>query len=228
MHDEFATALDRLLDTTIGATITLGIYALWPTWERTLLPDTTADLIEADRAYMHALRGPWFDGGKRRDTVAAARARARLARTNTEASVQRALLEPESRHAQFGTDRATGILTSMRRFADGALALEAYFEGDLPPPPPVARTLADQLDATLAELAAAAREHRAPSDLPPLRETQQELAALVGPAAPLAEETDRMVNSLAIAAHILEAPPTEVDRAGTSPVVVAVSAKQRA
>jgi uncharacterized membrane protein YccC len=223
-HDEFATALERLLDTTIGATITLGIYALWPTWERTLLPDTTADLIEADRAYMHALQGSWFDGGKRPDVVAAARARARLARTNTEASVQRALLEPELRHAQFGTDRATGILTSMRRFADGALALEAYFEGEVPPSPPVARTLADQLDATLAELAAAAREHRAPSDLPPLRETQQELAALVGPAAPLAEETDRMVNSLAIAAHVLEAPATDVDRAGAGPVVVADAA----
>ena len=228
VHDEFATALDRLLDTTIGATITLGIYALWPTWERALLPDTTADLIEADRAYVHALLGSWFDGGTDRDAVATARARARLARTNTEASVQRALLEPEIRRAQFGTDRATGILTSMRRFADGALALEAYFEDELPPAPPVARTLADQLDATLAELAAAAREHRAPSDLPPLRETQQELAALVGPAAPLAEETDRMVNSLAIAAHVLEAPANDVERAGTSPVVVAVAAKQRA
>ena len=228
VHDEFATALDRLLDTTIGATITLGIYALWPTWERTLLPDTTADLIEADRVYLRALLGSWFDGGKRRDAVAAARARARLARTNTEASVQRALLEPELRHAQFGTDRATGILTSMRRFADAALALEAYFDDELPPVPPVARTLADQLDATLAQLAAAARERRAPSDLPPLRETQQELAALVGPAVPLAEETDRMVNSLAIAAHVLEAPATDGERAGSRPVVVAVAAKQRA
>ena len=228
VHDEFATALDRLLDTTIGATITLGIYALWPTWERTLLPDTTADLIEADRVYVRALLGSWFDGGKRRDAVAAARARARLARTNTEASVQRALLEPELRHAQFGTDRATGILTSMRRFADAALALEAYFDDELPPVPPVARTLADQLDATLAQLAAAARERRAPSDLPPLRETQQELAALVGPAVPLAEETDRMVNSLAIAAHVLEAPATDGECAGSRPVVVAVAAKQRA
>jgi hypothetical protein len=222
-HDELATAFDRLLDTTIGATITLGIYALWPTWERALLPDTTADLIEADRVYVHALLGSWFDGGKGRDAVAAARARARLARTNTEASVQRALLEPEIRRAQFGTDRATGILTSMRRFADGALALEAYFEDELPPAPPVARTLADQLDATLAEVAAAAREHRAPSGLPPLRETQQELAALVGPALPVAEETDRMVNSLAIAAHVLEAPATGVDRAGTGRLVGVVA-----
>ena len=228
VHDEFATALDRLLDTTIGATITLGIYALWPTWERALLPETTANLIEADRVYVHALLGSWFDGGEGRDAVAAARARARLARTNTEASFQRALLEPEIRRARFGTDRATGILTSMRRFVDGALALEAYFEDELPPAPPVARTLADQLDATLAELAAAAREHRAPSRLPPLRETQQKLAALVGAAAPLAEETDRMVNSLAIAAHVLEGPAADVHRAGTDPVVVAVAAKQRA
>ena len=88
VHDEFATALDRLLDTTIGATITLGIYGLWPTWERALLPSTTADLIEADRAYVHALLGSWFNGGTDRDAVAAARGRARLARTNTEASVQ--------------------------------------------------------------------------------------------------------------------------------------------
>ena len=70
-----------------------------PTWERVLLPDTTADLIEADRVYVHALLRSWFDGGTRRDAVVAARARARLARTNTEASVQRALLEPEIRRA---------------------------------------------------------------------------------------------------------------------------------
>ena len=226
-HDEFATALDRLLDTTIGATITLGIYALWPTWERMLLPDTTADLIEADRAYIHTVLRSWFDGGKGRDAVADARARARLARTNTEASVQRALLEPTVGRAQFGTDRATGILTSMRRFADAALALEAYFDDELPPVLPVARTLADQVDETLAELAAAAREHRTPSGLPPLRNTQQELAALVGPAVALAEDTDRMVNSLAIAAHVLEAPATDGERAGTTPVFVAVAAKRR-
>jgi uncharacterized membrane protein YccC len=228
VHDEFATALDRLLDTTIGATITLGIFALWPTWERVLLPDTTADLIEADRVYVRALLSSWFDDGKGRDAVADARARARLARTNTEASVQRALLDPSARRSQFGTDRASGTLTSMRRFADAALALEAYFDDELPPAPPVAWTLADQLDATLAELAAAAREHRAPSGLPPLRTTQQELAALVGPAVPLAEETDRMVNSLMIAAQVLEAPATDIDRAGTSSAIVGVAAKQRA
>ncbi len=66
------------------------------------------------------------------------------------------------------------------------------------------RTLAGQLDAALTELAGAAREHRAPRALPPLRETQQALAATVGPSAPLAEQTDRIVNSVAIIAHVLE------------------------
>jgi uncharacterized membrane protein YccC len=226
-HNEFATALDRLLDTTIGATLTLGIYALWPTWERTLLPDTTAELIEADQAYVRALFDLWFaPSPDRREAVRTARARARLARTNTEASVQRALLEPTGKRVQFGTDRATGILTSLRRFADGALALEAHLEESVPTAPAEAHTLADQLDATLTELADAAREHRAPSELPPLRETQQALAARVGPSAPEAEETERMVNSLAIAAHVLEAPAIDTrESITTSAVPVPVPAR---
>jgi uncharacterized membrane protein YccC len=210
-HTEYATALDRLLDSTIGATLTLGIYALWPTWERALLPTTTAELIDADRLYVRALLGAWLDPDRySQDSVSAARGRARLARTNTEALVQRALLEPDRHRSQFGTDRATGILTSLRRFADGALALEAYLQEDQPDPPPEARPFADQLDAVLSELAAAARDHRSPSALPPLRETQQALAARVGSTAPLAEETDRIVNSVGIAAHLLELPAAEI------------------
>ena len=209
-HTEYATALDRLLDTTIGATLTLGIYALWPTWERALLPDTTAELIDADRAYVRTLLESWLGPARYpHEAVSSARAHARLARTNAEALVQRALLEPEGHHTQFGTNAATGILTSLRRFADGALALEAYLEDDPPVPPPQARAFADQLDAAMRELAAAARDHRAPGALPPLRQTQQALAARVGSGAPIAEETDRMVNSLGIAAHVLESPATE-------------------
>jgi uncharacterized membrane protein YccC len=220
-HNEYATALDRLLDTTIGASLTLGIYALWPTWERALLPDTTAELIEADRTYVRALFDLWFaPSPDRREAVHRARTRARLARTNTEASVQRALLEPTGNRRQFGTDRATGILTSLRRFADGALALEAHLEESVPAAPPEAHALADQLDAALGELAGAAREHRAPAELPPLRQTQQALAAQVGRSAPEAEETDRMVNSVAIAAHVLEAPAMDT-RASTATAVPA-------
>jgi uncharacterized membrane protein YccC len=204
-HNEYVTALDRLRDTTIGATLTLVIYLLWPTWERGVLPDTMADLIEADRGYVRAVFSCWLEPARAsREAVHGARIHARIARTNTEALVQRILLEPERHHGGFGTAGATGILTSLRRFADGALALEAYLDDGAPDTPPETRPFADQLDVTMAELARSAREHRPPSGLPPLRQTQQALAADAGPAAPLSEETDRMVNSLAITAHVLE------------------------
>jgi uncharacterized membrane protein YccC len=205
-NPEFSTAIDRLVDTTIGATLTLGLYALWPTWERSTLPLTVADLIEADRAYVSRLFDSWLTpGAHARESVRSARARARLARTNTEASVQRALFEPGSRRAGVGTDRPTGILANMRRFADGALGLEAYLaDGPVVPAPVEARPLAEQFDSALAELASAARERRSPTALPPLRDVQQTLAAQVASTSPIAEETDRMVNSLLLTADVME------------------------
>jgi uncharacterized membrane protein YccC len=202
---ESRTALDRVLDTTIGATLTLVVYALWPSWERSTLPDTTAALIDGDRTYLHNMFESWFQpGADDEELVRSTRAQARVARTNAEASVQRVLFEPTRHRVGFGTADATGLLASLRRFADGALALEAHFEEDKPAVPPEAPALANELDAALAELASATRERRAPVGLPPLRETQQALASRVGRGAVLAEETDRMVNSIGVAADILE------------------------
>jgi uncharacterized membrane protein YccC len=199
---EAASAIDRLLDTAIGAALSLGAYALWPRWEQSNLPDATAALIEGDRAYLHSVFESWLGHGDK-EAVRSFRSRARVARTNAEASVQRALFEPARSRAGFGTAEATGILASLRRFADGALALEAHLEEDRPVPVPEADALADGLNIALVELASAARGRRAPAPLPPLRDTQQELALVVGREAPLAEETDRIVNSVAITAHVL-------------------------
>src|SRR5437763_5607842 len=201
---EYASAVDRLLDTTIGAALTLAVYALWPSWERSTLPDTTAALIDCDRAYLQSVFESWFDQGAQGDeAVRSTRTRARVARTNAEASVQRTLFEPTRNEVGFGTADATGILASLRRFADGALALEAHFEEDKPAVPAEARALADELDTALAEPASAARERRAPEMMPPLRETQQALAGRVGLEVPLTEETDRLVGSVGVAAHVL-------------------------
>jgi len=201
---EYKTALQRLVASVIGATLTLGVYALWPTWERSTLPDTAAELIEADRAFLKAVLACWLHPASQdRDAVRQARARARVTRTNTEAAVQRALDEPAGKQTGLGATEATSLLASLRRLADGGLALEAYLEDAASPPSPAAVALAAQLDTALAELARSTREHRAPGALPPLRETQQRLSAEVGAAAPLAEETDRIVNSLVIAADVL-------------------------
>jgi uncharacterized protein YggE len=99
--------------------------------------------------------------------------------------------------------RATDVLASLRRLADGGLALEAYLDAAAAPAPPEAKQLAEQLDTALAELAQATREHRAPGPLPALRETQQALSAQIGATTPLAEETDRVVNAVRIAADVL-------------------------
>jgi uncharacterized membrane protein YccC len=205
---EYATAVHRLLATVIGATLTLAAYALWPTWESVTLPDTTAELIEGDRAFLRAVLDCWLDPASAdRDAMRRARAKARVDRTNTEAAVQRALDEPTGRRSGWRAQQATGVLASLRRLADGGLALEAYLEDGVSPAPAEARVLADQLDTALAELARAEREHRAPGTLPPLREAQQRLSARVGATSPLAEETDRIVNSVGIAAAVLARTP---------------------
>ncbi len=201
---EYKAALQRLLASVIGATLTLGIYALWPTWERSTLPDTLAELIDADRGYLKALLACWLDPAAHdRDGIRLPRGRARVARTNAEAAVQRALDEPSGKRTTLDNAEATSLLASLRRMADGALALEAYLDDARAPAPREAGLLAGQLDAALTELESATREHRAPGPLPPLRETQQELSARVGATAPLAEETDRIVNSVVIAADVL-------------------------
>jgi uncharacterized membrane protein YccC len=209
---EYKAAVSRLIASLIGAALTLGIYALWPTWERSTLPETTAELIERDRAFLSALLACWLDPGSPREELSRARARARVARTNTEAAVQRALGEPTRNRTDFAAAQAAGVVASLRRFADGCLALEAYLEDAESSAPPEARVLGEQLDSTLDELAGAAREHRAPASLPPLRETQQALSTRVGATAPLAEETDRIVNSVLVAADVLSRPGANGDQ----------------
>ena len=204
---EYVAALDRLLASVIGATLALGFYALWPTWERSTLPDTIAELIDGDRAFLSAVLACWLDPASQdRDEIRRARAGARVARTNTEAAVQRALDEPAGNRSGVGAPQATSALASLRRFADAGLALEAYLEDADAPAPAETRTLAQQLDTALDELARATRAHQAPGPLPPLRETQQALSARIGATAPLAEETDRIVNSVHIIAEVLSRP----------------------
>jgi hypothetical protein len=58
------------------------------------------------------------------ERLRASRSRARLARSNAEASVERMLAEPESRR-RIDPHLALGLLAAARRYALGALALHA-------------------------------------------------------------------------------------------------------
>ena len=198
---ESTAARYRSLDTALGGVLALVVYAAWPTWEGSQVRQAIADLIDAHRRYVTALFGGLIDASKRdRTRLGAARANARLARSNAEASVQRMLGEPASRRAMSG-DVALGLLAASRRHALAALALQARIEREPRDPPPELERLATEIVTTLAELARAVREGTVPKDLPPLRATQEQIRALTRSS--LMDETDVMVDSLNTIAEML-------------------------
>ncbi|MHB1535278.1 MAG: FUSC family protein [Acidimicrobiales bacterium] len=186
-----ALAADRSFYTVLGATLALAAYALWPTWERGVVADRLAALVEADARYGGAVLRAWADPAEC-DPEALQRARlaARLARSNAEASVERWLAEPSSRSATsrsatsrsatsrsaLNPEAARGILAAVRRYVWGILALHAQLPGTGPLRPEVGH-LASQVEEALASVAQALRTRAPTGSLPPLRATQTDLAA---------------------------------------------------
>jgi len=115
----------RIVNTIAGGLLGLLAYAAWPTWESGRAREALATLIDAlaadARILIGALIDPveWDDGRLR-----ASRNRARLARSNAEASIERMLGEPEI-NRRIEPQLALGILAATRRYALGALALHA-------------------------------------------------------------------------------------------------------
>lgn len=107
----------RLIGTTLGSTLALLAYLLWPTWERGRVRDSLADLLDAYRRYFLAVLGD--DARIRAD----ARTTSRGARTNAQASLDR--LRGEPRPDPHLVALAEGIFANANRFARVAMALEA-------------------------------------------------------------------------------------------------------
>lgn len=115
----------RIVNTIAGGLFALFVYRVWPTWESGRAPDALAALIEALAADARCLFGALIDAGSWNDErLRASRNRARLARSNAEASVERMLAEPDSRR-RIESRVALGLLAAGRRYALGALALHA-------------------------------------------------------------------------------------------------------
>jgi uncharacterized membrane protein YccC len=195
----------RALFTVVGGTIALAAYRVWPTWERTQVPEALARLLDAYRAYFQAVRDAYLHPGLEHDAVFAprldrVRQASRLARTTLEASVARLRLEPGVAASRLTTLQA--ILANSHRFIHAAMALEAgLFRSQPVPARPEFATFANNVDSTLYFLAAYLRGVPVePGDLPDLREDHR---ALVQSGASHAEryelvnvESDRVTNSL--------------------------------
>ncbi len=192
----------RALNTAVGGALALLVYWLWPTWERTQVPEAIARMLDAYRAYFRAVRVSYADDSdsraRERDRV---RLAGRLARSNVEASIDRLLAEP-------GTSARTkhllsGILASSHRMAHAMMAIEAGLYTSSPPVPPAPeyRKFADDVELTLYYLAAALRgSPLTRAALPDLREDHHALVHS-GHDSPeryalMYVEADRITNSL--------------------------------
>jgi uncharacterized membrane protein YccC len=148
----------RVLNTLLGGAIALAFAALlWPSWERERRGPMLAQLFEALRELLRVALA-----GRPMEERNAARRQFGLAAGVAEASLQRALSEPNARAVELESMMA--ILAYARRLAGTAIALAEMLQGAQLAAHQ--RAFADKLLAALSELSRAALEERAPAPLP--------------------------------------------------------------
>lgn len=197
---EMTAATTRALYTIAGGALALCVYAVWPTWAASSAREALGAMLDEQGAYVAALLGGYADPRSiDLEELSRIRSRARLARSNAEAIVERMLAEPASR-ASITPRAAVGLLAALRRHALGALALHAGLERGVREPVLGMAELAAQMTAALASLAAAVRSGDTPGPLPDLRQTQLALGATE---ALVNAETDLMVDSVKTVASLL-------------------------
>src|SRR5260370_2575746 len=110
----------RGINTAAGGALALLGYWVWPTWERRQGSERIAEMLEAYRKYFHVLT----ESFTRNETSSAreldrARLRARVARTNLEASIDRLRSEPGTTAEQM--NQLNALLASSHRFVDAVM-----------------------------------------------------------------------------------------------------------
>jgi uncharacterized membrane protein YccC len=202
----FSTVADRLIDTVVGGAIAMLAYLVWPTWEAVRLRRSLAELLDAQGRYGSAVLRAYADpDGRDVEALRQARLEARLARTNAEASVNRAFAEPRP-HRRVDPEVALGTVAAIRRYALAVLALH----GHLPTASPVVTGrldgLADGVAATFAGLAAGLRDGTPFDGRPALRDLHRELVTATGGdgTTVLATETDTVVEAVDSVAELLD------------------------
>ncbi len=178
----------RGMATLVGGALALAAYVVWPTWERSLAPLVLASMLDCYREYfdmvMTALISPEATPESR---LAAVRRRARLARSNADASVDRLFAEPRGTRGE--RSGATRLLAASRRFARATMVLEAGLQSkdEVSLPEAELTAFARDVELTLIALASALRGQRAALEsLPDLLESHEALRTVAGQCAPTA------------------------------------------
>jgi uncharacterized membrane protein YccC len=202
----------RGLTTAAGGALALVAYAAWPTWERTLVSDQIARLLDAYRDYVGVLPSarPSHELGSQE--LERVRRAARSARTNLQASADRLASEPGTTREQLAGLNA--ILASSHRLIHAIMALDLIFlqNPGLADSEPF-RRYCGQLSRTLTLLSAALHGERVMArEFPDLREEHRLLMQARTPPQnaapaqfePVNVEADRITNSVnTLAEHVM-------------------------
>jgi uncharacterized membrane protein YccC len=161
----------RALATAVGGVLALVAYALWPTWERRKVADVFADMLDACRAYFHAV----IQGFTSKDpaighVIDRARREFRRTRTEAAASADRVIAEPGT-SPERANSLKSALAHSLALFS-AILGLEAGLDHAATHTlPEVFQRFAHDVEFTLYYLAAALRSSQLdPDALPNLRD----------------------------------------------------------
>jgi uncharacterized membrane protein YccC len=203
----------RGIATGLGSALALLAYLVWPTWEQARVRPALAKMIDTYRAYLKTLL---HDDATLRLIE---RTKARTARTNAQASLERLRGEPRRDLALIAF--AEGVFANANRFIRAGMALEAVLQ-DAKAIPEQARVVAfsDRIDASLLGIVESLRSGAPP---PPenLREEERVLAAQLdaacsddaerGIALAVNQALDRITDSVGTLVYMLRTPPKALD-----------------
>jgi len=193
----------RGMNTAIGGVLAMLAYTLWPTWERAHLGESFANLLDAYRTYLRAVRAVYIKADTdKHDELDRARQAARVARTNAEASADRLSVEPATRASLVPL--AAAMLASSHNFIYASMTLETGVLEELRGRPaclPTLQEFLDHVDLMLYFLATAVRGTNSElQHMYHLRERYRTLADCLAqsglPDSLVQVEADRMTNAL--------------------------------
>jgi uncharacterized membrane protein YccC len=191
----------RAIATAVGGALALIATLFFPLWERERIPSRLGELLAAYRAYLAALADPDSTLEQRQRT----RATARLARSNAQASVDRARAEPVTGRTAVETGDA--VLANSHRVVHALMTIDSvraavHDAGGLG----VLDHLLHVADESLRACEIAVRTSSAPRGAASLRPMQEQLYALLSAepdrvggaetAGALADSSDRLANAV--------------------------------
>ncbi|HET7663197.1 MAG TPA: FUSC family protein [Rhodanobacteraceae bacterium] len=209
----------RVLNTALGSGLALLAYIVWPTWEHGRARPALAAMLDAYANYLHALAAD-DNTDARRD----ARASARVARSNAQASLDRLRAEPATTAALM--ELANSLFANGNRLIRTAMTLEAMGDakGQLPCQAQI-RPFLDTAVQSLRDIATALRDQTGLPALPPLRNMQRQLAGQLSAAdaetaAALLHVSDRLTDNIDTLEHMLRRPRISEDAGPSAPARV--------